>query len=45
MGRIRGRRGSRSTHIDVVGLRFNIWLGDADGEEQIMREGKFLIDD
>jgi aminopeptidase len=33
-----------STHIDVVGLGFNIWLGDADGEEQIMREGEFLID-
>ena len=34
-----------STHIDVVGLRFNIWLGNADGEEeQIMREGKFLLD-
>jgi leucyl aminopeptidase (aminopeptidase T) len=28
-----------STHIDVVGLRFNI---DVDGE-QIMSEGKFLI--
>ena len=33
-----------STHIDVVGLGFNIWLGDADGEEQIMRDGKFLIE-
>ena len=33
-----------STHIDVVGLGFNIWLGDADGEEQIMREGVFLLD-
>ena len=32
-----------STHIDVVGLGFNIWLGDASGEEQIMREGRFLI--
>jgi aminopeptidase len=29
-----------TTHIDVVGLRFNIWLD----EEQIMREGKFLIE-
>lgn len=27
------------THIDVVGLGFNIWVDDA----QIMREGKFLI--
>ena len=31
------------THIDVVGLGFNIWLESADGEEQIMRDGKFLI--
>ena len=31
------------THIDVVGLSFNIWLEFADGEEQIMRDGKFLI--
>jgi leucyl aminopeptidase (aminopeptidase T) len=29
-----------STHIDVVGLRFNIWIE----EEPIMREGKFLLD-
>jgi aminopeptidase len=29
-----------STHIDVVGLRFNIWIDD----EQIMREGKFLLE-
>lgn len=29
-----------TTHIDVVGLRFNIWVD----EEQIMREGKFLIE-
>jgi aminopeptidase len=33
-----------STHIDVVGLEFSIWLGDAHGEEQIMRDGQFLID-
>ncbi len=33
-----------STHIDVVGLGFNIWLGDARGEQQIMRDGQFLID-
>ena len=33
-----------TTHIDVVGLEFNIWLGDANGEEQIMSEGKFLIE-
>lgn len=31
------------THIDVVGLRFNIWLESPDGEEQIMRDGRFLI--
>lgn len=28
-----------STHIDVVGLRFNIWVED----EPIMRDGKFLL--
>lgn len=33
-----------STHIDVVGLHFNIWLGNADGETQIMRDGAFLIE-
>jgi aminopeptidase len=32
-----------TTHIDVVGLEFNIWLGGAEGEEQIMQDGKFLI--
>ena len=32
-----------STHIDVVGLGFNIWLGNAAGEEQIMRDGVFLL--
>ncbi len=31
------------THIDVVGLRFNIWLESDGGEEQIMQDGKFLI--
>jgi len=31
------------THIDVVGLRFNIWLESDTGEEQIMRDGRFLI--
>jgi aminopeptidase len=29
-----------STHIDVVGTKFNIWVDDA----QIMRSGKFLIE-
>jgi aminopeptidase len=32
-----------STHIDVVGLGFNIWLETVSGEEQIMRDGRFLI--
>jgi leucyl aminopeptidase (aminopeptidase T) len=32
-----------TTHIDVVGLNFNIWLGGPEGEEQIMRGGKFLV--
>ncbi len=31
------------THIDVVGLRFNIWLESETGSEQIMRDGRFLI--
>lgn len=31
------------THIDVVGLGFNIWLESSDGQEQIMRDGRFLI--
>jgi len=39
-----GAKWKSSTHIDVVGLRFNIWLGSAAGEEQIMRDGHFLID-
>jgi aminopeptidase len=29
-----------TTHIDVVGLRFNIWVD----EEQIMQDGKFLVE-
>ncbi len=33
-----------TTHIDVVGLGFDIWLGGLHGEEQIMHEGKFLIE-
>ncbi len=33
-----------TTHIDVVGLGFNIWLGSTSGEEQLMRDGKFLIE-
>ena len=32
-----------TTHIDVVGLGFNIWLELPEGEEQIMRDGRFLI--
>jgi leucyl aminopeptidase (aminopeptidase T) len=33
-----------STHIDVVGLEFDIWLiGPDGGEEQIMRRGTFLV--
>ena len=39
-----GAKWKSATHIDVVGLRFNIWLGNAAGEEQIMRDGEFLID-
>ncbi len=29
-----------STHIDVVGTKFDIWVDDT----QIMRSGKFLIE-
>jgi aminopeptidase len=29
-----------TTHIDVVGRKFNIWVDD----EQIMRDGKFLVE-
>jgi leucyl aminopeptidase (aminopeptidase T) len=32
------------THLDVVGLDFSIWLGDAKGEEEIMRNGLFTLD-
>jgi hypothetical protein len=32
------------THINVVGLHTSIWLGDAGGEEQIMRNGEFILD-
>jgi leucyl aminopeptidase (aminopeptidase T) len=39
-----GAQWKSSTHIDVVGLEFNIWVGNADGEEQIMRDGQFLLD-
>jgi aminopeptidase len=39
-----GAQWKSSTHIDVVGLEFNIWLGNAAGEEQIMREGVFTLD-
>ena len=39
-----GAKWKSSTHIDVVGLQFNIWLGNAAGEEQIMRDGVFLIE-
>ncbi|HET9407164.1 MAG TPA: aminopeptidase [Candidatus Sulfotelmatobacter sp.] len=35
-----GAEWDSSTHIDVVGRKFNIWVDD----QQIMREGKFLIE-
>jgi leucyl aminopeptidase (aminopeptidase T) len=35
-----GAEWDSSTHIDVVGRKFNIWVDDA----QIMREGKFLVE-
>jgi leucyl aminopeptidase (aminopeptidase T) len=42
-GQHTGAKWTSSTHIDVVGLNFNIWLESPAGEEQIMREGRFLI--
>jgi len=35
-----GAEWDSSTHIDVVGRRFNIWIDD----EQIMQDGKFLVE-
>jgi aminopeptidase len=35
-----GAEWDSSTHIDVVGRKFNIWVDD----EQIMQDGKFLIE-
>ena len=35
-----GAEWDSSTHIDVVGRKFNIWID----EQQIMRDGKFLVD-
>jgi leucyl aminopeptidase (aminopeptidase T) len=39
-----GARWKSATHLDVVGLDFSIWLGNADGEEEIMRNGLFTLD-
>ena len=39
-----GAKWRSSTHIDVVGLKFqHLARKSAAGEEQIMREGRFLI--
>jgi len=35
-----GAEWDSTTHIDVVGRKFNIWVDD----EEIMREGKFLLE-
>jgi leucyl aminopeptidase (aminopeptidase T) len=35
-----GAEWDSTTHIDVVGRKFNIWVDD----EQIMQEGKFLVE-
>ena len=35
-----GAEWDSTTHIDVVGRRFNIWVDD----QQIMRDGKFLVE-
>ena len=34
-----GARWRSTTHIDIVGRRFDIWFDD----EQVMADGKFLI--
>jgi len=39
-----GANWTSTTHIDVVGLGFNIWVESDEGEEQIMRAGKFSIE-
>jgi aminopeptidase len=39
-----GANWKSDVHLDVVGLNFSIWLGDANGEEQIMRDGEFTLD-
>jgi leucyl aminopeptidase (aminopeptidase T) len=39
-----GARWKSATHLSVVGLDFSIWLGNADGEEEIMRNGLFTLD-
>jgi aminopeptidase len=35
-----GAEWDSSTHIDIVGRKFNIWIDD----EQIMQDGKFLVE-
>ena len=35
-----GAEWDSTTHIDVVGRKFNIWVDD----EQIMQDGKFLVE-
>jgi len=39
-----GAQWKSATHLDVVGVDFSIWLGDANGEVQLMRNGEFTID-
>ncbi|HEV2485902.1 MAG TPA: hypothetical protein VGT08_10245 [Terracidiphilus sp.] len=38
-----GASWTSGTHIDMVGLGFNIWIESVAGEEQIVRDGRFLI--
>jgi aminopeptidase len=40
-----GANWKSAIHLDVVATNFSIWLGDANGEEQIMRDGEFTLDD
>jgi aminopeptidase len=39
-----GAQWKSTTHLDVVGLNFSVWLGDANGEELIMSNGGFTLD-
>jgi aminopeptidase len=39
-----GANWKSAIHLDLVAVNCSIWLGDANGEEQIMRNGEFTFD-